>query len=1138
MDIKFDLNSPPTNKELLDSIQLSIPDESMLFRMVRRNVNITYSKISIENLNVANEIICNSHSQLITIQSKHLNIDYVNKATNCLVDTNNINIEIFIDLSTINDIISKNVSSRDQVLRLPIFFELHLVPDGNQKAEIIKYEVILEVIPEKAIIEIGYESNINEIEYGLKQNHKLGYVELNRKNNYSYSYVQESFIIDDIDYLSRGSTDIAIKVNGAMNELRDKDRILIPVEYMLANVQNPHKPINLTKTINCKYGTGTDQVLKKIDINFLLIPDSTEVELSVKLFTGDYIDINKTNEYSIQNKYQWLGTKKTGKVNCFKFQLLNLAENGNGYIGISNFRIDIDYDKEKLIGKEDVIFSLDNVEEKFKLFNKKDSNKEFTVGFRHDNIKAIINQSAKVKFNISCDYVISKDGAVNNDIQRIYVCRECLENQVKTIIPEINEYTFCNVCNSKYQAFIEINNEYKEFDEYLSIFFKQNQESVDEENVDYLTPQKLEKTIVLEIEENTGNSWLALDFGTSASVAAFADPDTLERGKEEDILINMTNSLQKLYSKNKNASFSEGNDYIISSEILLRSSINSENKICLDADQYWEDIIHISPSKDELIERGRFRIPYLKSLIGFEELPDPNNVYEDIKFYKNKKDSTPILFKDEPLKINQILKNVYNSFVRDFIKPQIEGKEGLDKLIITVPNTFTPKHIETIRGIILDQFPFFRQKYIEFISESDAVACDYIANWNEYNVMRDNRDEQRNQEEYVLVYDIGAGTTDLTLFKLSNLKNGKRRLNVLGKLGKSTAGNYLDYKIAQIIDSLTDVQVKMTVDYENNPIVFQNKNFIKNELKPSLNQEDKFLYIKPNGELSFKKETGNESEIQLGKITNNELMKYYLIENSIDIIRQFYHLFNQIDPGISKANNASKIDTVIFTGRAILFKRLREELKRVINDFASNESPIHFSFREDEDELKSIVVKGALNYALRYRESQYSSIQVSSRNLMARYGFVYRNIERGEWDFLEVLNPSTQPLNRIPHKRSGLSIFEYDSDEHNALGDSDKMFINMQDSVIGYFVQSYSIDTAQDVNESDWDYITVMFSFNRNEVANQKSMDKIPVRVRVTDMNEMIVNVGNFEEDPKAPLRTEHNQNQNQTFKKSLWPYV
>jgi len=265
-------------------------------------------------------------------------------------------------------------------------------------------------------------------------------------------------------------------------------------------------------------------------------------------------------------------------------------------------------------------------------------------------------------------------------------------------------------------------------------------------------------------------------------------------------------------------------------------------------------------------------------------------------------------------------------------------------------------------------------------------------------------------------------------------------------------------------------------------------------------------------------------------------MKIYLEENSSGILSQFLNLFEGTDPQISSELNSSRINTVVFTGRAILYEKLRENIEKSIGRFCSDDCIPHFIFNESEDELKSVVVKGAMNYALKYRDETFSSVKLTSNNLMARYGFLYKDIERGQMAFLEVLNPSTKPLNLFPHRISGISVFEYDSNIHNVQGDPSLMKINMRDAVVGYFVQSYSLDTALDINENNWDYVTIMFSFNRNEVVNSENIDAVSVRVRINKDNEMVVNVGDFEEDPKAPLRTELESNQ--TFKKSLWPYV
>jgi len=1145
--INLDLNQNFFGEKTVDIFQLSAKIQRN-FLGVRKEVDMLWSSIAIENLVISSEIELLNTDSFITIKSKSLNLEKNTSHKNVRIQTNDVDFTIVIDLSKIEDI-GDNSNNLSNTKSYPVSFQVVLIPTNqDERTQVLEYTLQLSVTPEKAQLGLNYENLTNAIEYKSDLDIHLMNIVLQKNNRYKFHFLDYHFeILPRKKDIQRGET-LTINYNGNISsELYNKGEYKIPVSYKMNAISNPHTTLAIKRTIDCKISSnGRVNIAEEIPITFDLLPSSNKTEMKVEVKGGEYKIFRK--DFLIASNLQWLGSKKTGKANCFELKISNLADNGDGFIKIKNLSIVPEILEGELVPlKQEVdeternsIFIIEPVLEKDSeliLYNNQESHQEISVGFRHDSISSIPSQKVKFQFKISFDYSINEKGAINTEeIKRIYACQESLNNNDRCIRLEINDSSFCESCPSNNKSsFLEVTPEYTEFSEFLSEYLKFNKGTNSEENNSAF--KHFENSVFFTIEENTGEFWLALDFGTSASVAAFADPDQLNRGREEEVLIKMQDSLLNLYKSKKKLTFSENNPNFISSEVLLRSSF-SELRTYLDAEKYQNDIVHISPSKDELNERSKYRIPYLKSLIGFKEVPDLNQSYGDFTYYLDKSHKTPIRFDERPLLVNEVLKNVYNSFLRDFIKPQLENVEGLDKIIISIPNTFTPKHIENIKSIIVEYFKEFRQDYIEFISESDAVACNYLANWNNINYNRPDKHQIRNQEEYVMVYDMGAGTTDITMFKLSKLKKGKRELNVIGKLGKSTAGNYLDFVIAQIIDETKKLKFNYTLEHNKDsvkPYAIKLKSLIREIIKPNLNK-GAAIFSSPDGDF-YIKGSENFNEISTEDIRTHPLMKVYLKENSKDLFKQFFHLYNGTDPAISSKKKSIKIDTVIFTGRGILFDDLRNKIQdELTKNWITSNCNTHFVFNNKEDQLKSVVVRGAMNYALKYRNPKYSPVQVSSRNIMARYGFLYEDVHTGDWQFLEVLNPSTKALNKFPNRVNGVSVYMYDSEKNNALGDVSKMFLDLSGTTIGYFVQSFSSTTAQDVNEKNWDYVTVMFSFNKSSVTSPESMNNVKVRVKVSKENEMIVKIGSFEEDPKAPLRMELTNNQ--TFQKSLWPYV
>ena len=173
-------------------------------------------------------------------------------------------------------------------------------------------------------------------------------------------------------------------------------------------------------------------------------------------------------------------------------------------------------------------------------------------------------------------------------------------------------------------------------------------------------------------------------------------------------------------------------------------------------------------------------------------------------------------------------------------------KEAINKIVLTIPNTYTPKHKSILNSIVKDNFPDIYEEYIRFVSESDAVACYYLHNWHALNhQMNARQKEQLKKEELVLVYDMGAGTLDLTYFhkKQENGATPHTTVKILGKIGINKAGNYLDYILAEVVskneknsDTLRNcVKLDQSVLGAERDLTNYYKNYIKNVVKVKLN---------------------------------------------------------------------------------------------------------------------------------------------------------------------------------------------------------------------------------------------------------------------------------------------------------------
>jgi hypothetical protein len=951
----------------------------------------------------------------------------------------------------------------------------------------------------------GYEHNSADLVF-------LGNVELECESPFSFSYPLNKcqLMIDPeqspgIGAISFGATKLPSynsRTGGLVSTVSESSnhciqfeqilpntKMIIPVYINLQKIEDPKEATDMVCNLAFSYEKMNITRNEKRRINFRITPNTTVASMLCEINDGSSFRELNAGMSMIDGRIKWMGNTDRGNSLCFVLRIGNKATNGKSKIEVRNL----------------------------------------AISFRHNekSLSAIMDSQSDLRGG----KIQANDAALCNIFM---VNRKGIDSLPRDYMFACNQNTDITV-SFQHRSITNIPEDIATIDCILSYEYNIINPDEESEEKNYIP---FESVIEFKIERYLGDYWLAIDFGTSASVAAFANGDTLTRShRPDDLLIDLQRGLQKFLPNYDNEDIPEKGGKFLSSEMLLRYDTN--NPPLLESTSYADDIVFLSPSKETYEQFRPFAVPYLKSLIGGNYLPRFNDNFERITYRQNKENNDVISYEEQPVKIERILENTYNLLLRDFITDAVSNAKNLNKVVLSIPNTFTPKHIEIIRRLFLKRFRNFKNDYIEFISESDAIACNYIANWEEYNRNRPDAATMRQNDEYVLVYDIGAGTTDITYFKIEKNADGSKNLEIIGKFGKTTAGNYLDYIVARIIDNL--ICDKANVRFVDGNIASRHlaediKFKIKNLIKPNFGNSYTFYIDKATGELT---ETFNDNavEINTDMIENHEFMDLYLTENSSELFERFFGLFNRLTMGDTTEllQGEFPLDTVIYGGRSIQFTKLRKAVTDGLRQWTHN--PDFYQIMDSEsDKLKNVVVLGALQYAMVYRNRLNSPVKIKNRNIFARYGFLYRDFGSGLWRFTEILNPATQPLSINPHIRDGLTIYEYDTDVHSALDNGSSCTIDMRNTPTGYFVQSFSTDTARDINEQNWQYVTVIFKFNRDTVAFSGNLGNVPVRIVVNARNEMIVSVGMYENDARDPLKIDLEESE--TFRKSMWPYM
>lgn len=620
--------------------------------------------------------------------------------------------------------------------------------------------------------------------------------------------------------------------------------------------------------------------------------------------------------------------------------------------------------------------------------------------------------------------------------------------------------------------------------------------------------------------------WLSIDFGSSAIVCYYG------KGSKSDV-INLRLARQKVYEDAKKSSTNpngfetaevkdtiEKDTPFLSSDILfndvqdneakatsLCSQINSEDKI-----KYNTMAVLLSPTEKLSTKNFRRQLPCLKVLMGNMYLPD-NDHYKAFRYNYIEggiiKNDTAANLKDNEcslLNIENIFKETYYTLFHYFIQDDTIVEQA-NKVVLTYPNTYTPHNLMTMRTIVNKTLPAVRE--VAFVSESDAVATYYMSHWDEYHASTDDI----HTDEHILVYDMGAGTLDVTyLVKQHNPIHDKYLLTINGKIGTGRAGNYLDYVIAQILynklreDNFKKSWISTDMRAVENEVLEARvmlKSIIKTKIKPALSQKTDIKFS--IGKQSF---TINPSDI-----LNDSLFVGFLDNVTTNI-------WDNIQKYVGK--KAFKVDTIILSGRSLRLRQLQERVETFASE--NNATCIMLdnvlngeSAGEKSDRSKTAVVEGAKTYVETYM-TENSPVIIRSRRLQASYGVAFKRTG-GKWDYHEILNRRDMPFcdeNKKDFARpNGPLIIDH---------------VNESDVIM--FIQTYlsEEDTKKALNGRQEEFISVMSEVMTSDFNNKPSLK---MDVLVDKNNNISLYVDGMETQYKAPAGADLSD---EITKQSLWP--
>ena len=676
--------------------------------------------------------------------------------------------------------------------------------------------------------------------------------------------------------------------------------------------------------------------------------------------------------------------------------------------------------------------------------------------------------------------------------------------------------------------------------------------------------KQFKTTIKWTMEQQANQGWLSVDFGTSAIVASYGE--TLDTEQKSLLNIHANKEMMLKRRTDKNIPNYAVDNTEPAPFIPSKICFNAHNEGEFDADRddslfhKYPVLLSPTPAVDVIM------LPCLKTLVGYETVP---NVFTDVELenksfsywmdgseyvlYEKEPNYSPVICKPQNgrglIYVNTVLGEVYKQLFKHIIcidtgggkaentNPVIADK--LNKLVLSVPNTFTAKHHNILKKIAKSYFPNLRPEYLHVVSESDAVACAYLYLRDEFyknSAVSVEQKSRLDKEENVLVYDMGAGTLDITYF--THRRNGDMtEIDFKGKVGVNKAGNYLDYVIGEILADILQEQseqdatnfrkllvINRQVRIENNTNKSQCeklKTFIKNTIKPLLNTP---------GEKIPALDNYNFGTAIINDILSSEKYKRYIKECTSDVFESLSKLVCVDDNSALSGDNAQPasldVDVVVFSGRSTYLTGIREAVSNYLAEKNSRNSVLCADFVsrkmtqisdaatvvEDgsRQSLKTVVTFGSLVYAL--WKNRTNLFKFNRRKVFANYGIIVKGLVGNNYMWLPLITPVSRLI------ENGNVLYN----EQNT--------IDLQAAQEIIFVQSYSSNTAEDWANQNKDMISEICRY-KTDGASQ-GLAVISMRILKDDRIECsISDIGSVTQEP-------HDDFENESLRKSLWPVV
>lgn len=457
-------------------------------------------------------------------------------------------------------------------------------------------------------------------------------------------------------------------------------------------------------------------------------------------------------------------------------------------------------------------------------------------------------------------------------------------------------------------------------------------------------------TFTIRMRKKPEKELYCIDFGTSA-ITAISSKITSGANDIELTAVDLSKSRNEFYNKNTTNTNNELDDEpapFINSRLFFnnrRIKLDTAKPKDLGTDEYMQYPIWLSPVRNTY--DPNYEIPNLKSIIGHESIPISLKL-DNIKRYcyiNEEGEQIPLIKNNQYSEIFDT-KKIFSLCYQQLFKHFIHTNNQINQIVITVPNTYTPQNIQDIKYIVRKAIPSIYPESLHVVSESDAVAYYYLNDEGENQSC-----ENSNDSKSILIYDMGAGTLDLTLLK-KEFKDGVTTIDIERKMGVSMAGNFLDFVIFEII-----------VDYIKNNEQYKNKykeqiNKLRQIIEDlSLSDAKKHDYNQALHRNEIKSQIKNiKAEIEKGGYLKFEydFVIFYIKSDYVTGHEKFKKFLNDVTSGVFNhlLEGIEQINVVVFSGRSTALKKITEKVENDLQNRYPEGDIKYMSIFDKETKLK------------------------------------------------------------------------------------------------------------------------------------------------------------------------------------------